>query len=103
MEEPESVVALVVAGFGKTMAFSRADSRSAKDARLVLGVSFVDALLAEVSVSCGVAMNATLSILENSKALKAKAVAPKCKTKRLRALMMLSGRRPKYACALAAQ
>ena len=62
MEEPESVVALVVAGFGETMAFSSADSRSAKDARLVLGVSFVDALLAEVSVSCGVAMDATMSI-----------------------------------------
>ena len=62
MEEPESVVALVVAGFGVTMAFSSADSRSAKDVRLVLGVSFIDALLAEVSVSCGVAMDVTMSI-----------------------------------------
>ena len=62
MEEPESVVALVVAGFGVTMAFSSADSHSAKEARLVLGVSFVDALLAEVSVSCGVAMDGTMSI-----------------------------------------
>ena len=79
------------------MAFSSADSRSAKDARLVLGVSFVDALLADVSVSCEVAMDATLSILENSKALKANA------TKRLRELMMLSGRRPKYVCPLASQ
>ena len=41
MEEPESVVALVVAGFGVTMAFSSADSRSAKDARLVLGVHVI--------------------------------------------------------------
>ena len=103
MEEPESVVALVVAGFGETMAFSSADSLSAKDARLVLVVSFVEPLLAEVFVSCGVAMDAMLGILENSKASKANAVAPKCKMKRLRALMMLSGRRPKYACALAAQ
>ena len=77
-----TVVALVVVGFGETMAFSSADSRSTKDARLVLGVSFIDALLAEVSVSCGVAMDATLSSLENSKALKTNAVAPKCKMKR---------------------
>ena len=102
MEEPESVVALVVAGFGVTMAFSSADSHSAKDARLVLGVSFVDTLLAEVSVSCGVAMDATMSI-QARKALKTNAVAPKCKAKRLRALTMLSGRRLKYACAFAAQ
>ena len=60
MEGPESVIALVDAGLvGLTMAFSSADSRSAKEARLVLGVSVVDALLAEVSVSCGVAMDAT--------------------------------------------
>ena len=59
MEGPESVIALVDAGFGLTMAFSSADSRSAKEARLVLGVSVVDALPAEVSVSCGVAMDAT--------------------------------------------
>ena len=56
-----TVVALVVAGFGETLVFSSADSHSTKDARLVLGVSFIDALLAEVSVSCGVAMDATLS------------------------------------------
>ena len=102
MEEPESVVALIVAGFRVTTAFSSADSRSAKDARLVLGVSFVDALLAEVSVSCAVAMDATLSI-QATKALKTNAVAAKCKAKRLRTVAMLSGRRPKYACAFVAQ
>ena len=80
MEEPESVVALVVVGFGVTMAFSSADCRSAKDARLVLGVSFVDAVLAEVSMSCGVAMDATMSI-QARKALKTNAVAPKCNAK----------------------
>ena len=102
MEEPESVVALVVAGFGVTMAISSMDSPSVKDARLVLGVSFIDALLAEVSVSCGVAMDATLSI-QARKALKTNAVAAKCKPKRLRVLTMLSAQRPKYACAFAAQ
>ena len=94
MEEPESVVALAIAGFGVTMAFLSADSRSAKDVRLVLGVSFVDALLAEVSVSCGVAMDATMSI-QARKALKTNAVAPKCKAKRLCALTMLSHTLPK--------
>ena len=102
MEEPESVVALVVVGFGVTMGFSSADSRSVKDARLVLGMSFIDALLAEVSVSCGVAMDAMLSI-QARKALKTNAVAAKCKAKRLRAVAMLSGRRPKYACTFASQ
>ena len=80
MEEPESVVALAVVEFGVTMAISSTDSRSAKDARLVLGVSFIDALLAEVSVSCGVAMDATLSI-QARKALKTNTVAAKCKVK----------------------
>ena len=75
-----TIVTLVVAGFGETMAFSSADSRSTKGARLVLGVSFIDALLAEVSVSCGVAMDAMLSI-QARKALKTNAVAAKCKVK----------------------
>ena len=102
MEEPESVVALAVVEFGVTMAISSTDSCSAKDTRLVLGVSFIDVLLAEVSVSCGIAMDATLSI-QARKAMKTNAVAAKCKVKRLGALTMLSAQHPKYACAFAAQ
>ena len=47
----ETVEALVEAGMGVITALSSADSRSAKEARLVLGVSVTDALLAEVSTS----------------------------------------------------
>ena len=36
------------------------------------------------------------------KALKTNAVAARCKAKRLRALTVLSGQHPKYACAFAA-
>ena len=61
--------ALVEAGMEVITALSRADSRSAKEARLVLGVSVVDALLAEVSTSCGVAIDGTLSTLRAKKKL----------------------------------
>ena len=100
MEEPESVGALVVAGFGDNGLFKCRQSFS-EGRETGAGVSFIDTLFAEVSVSCGVAMDAMMSI-QARKALKTNAVAPKCKAKRLHALMMRSGS-PKYACALAAQ
>ena len=49
---------------GVITALSSADNRSAKEARLVLGVLVADALLAELSTSCGVAIDGTLSILQ---------------------------------------
>ena len=71
--------ALVEAGMEVITALSSVDSRSAKEARLVLGVSVVGALLAEVSTSCGVAIDGTLVFSRQRKSFGNEAVATRCK------------------------